>query len=170
MRNRFAAMSSGFACLIAGSAFADETKPVVEFFATGGTIAMKIDPIKHAPVPAISGEDLLATVPEVNKYARVEVNNLSNVPSDYMDPPRWIALTRAVEAALARPEVAGAIISHGTDTLEETAWWLDLTVDFPSRLCSSALSASPPSRTSTGRVTCSTRCELLWMRPQRAWA
>ena len=131
MRNRFAASLLCFACLIAASAFADDTKPVVEFFATGGTIAMKIDPIKHAPVPAISGEDLLATVPDVSKYARVEVNNLSNVPSDYMDPPRWIALTRAVEAALARPEVAGVIISHGTDTLEETAWWLDLTVDSP---------------------------------------
>ena len=56
---------------------------------------MKIDPIKHAPVPAISGEDLLATVPEVTKYARVEVNKLSNVPSDYMGPQRWIALTHA---------------------------------------------------------------------------
>ena len=112
MRNRFAGMLSGFACLIAASAFADDTKPVVEFFATGGTIAMKIDPIKHAPVPAISGEDLLATVRDVSKYARVEVNNLSNIPSDYMDPPRWMALTRAVEAALARDEVAGVIISH----------------------------------------------------------
>jgi L-asparaginase len=89
MRNRFAAMLSGLACLIAASAFADDTKPVVEFFATGGTIAMKIDPVKHAPVPAISGEDLLATVPDVTKYARVEVNNLSNIPSDYMDPPRF---------------------------------------------------------------------------------
>src|SRR5262245_35025972 len=50
---------------------AAQTKPVVVFLATGGTIAMKIDPVKHAPVPAISGEDLLATVPDVSKYARV---------------------------------------------------------------------------------------------------
>ncbi len=64
MRNRFAAMLPVFACLIASAAFADDGKPVVEFFATGGTIAMKIDPIKRAPVPAMSGEDLLATVPE----------------------------------------------------------------------------------------------------------
>lgn len=114
--------------LLATGALA-QTKPVVVFLATGGTIAMKIDPVKHAPVPAISGEDLLATVPEVSKYATVEVKNISNVPSDYMDPTRWISLTREVETALARPEVAGVIISHGTDTLEETAWWLDLTVD-----------------------------------------
>ena len=115
-------------CLFASLAVA-QTKPVVVLIATGGTIAMKIDPVKHAPVPAISGEDLLATVPEVSKYATVEVKNVSNVPSDYMDPIRWTALTRDVAAALARPEVAGVIISHGTDTLEETAYWLDLTVD-----------------------------------------
>lgn len=115
--------------LICSTTAVAQTKPVVVFIATGGTIAMKIDPVKHAPVPAISGEDLLATVPEVSKYANVEVKNVSNVPSDYMDPVRWTALTRDVNTALARPEVAGAIISHGTDTLEETAYWLDLTVD-----------------------------------------
>ncbi|MEP6602063.1 MAG: asparaginase, partial [Nitrospirota bacterium] len=115
-------------CLLATVAFA-QSKPVVVLIATGGTIAMKIDPVKHAPVPAISGEDLLATVPEVSKYATIEVKNVSNVPSDYMDPVRWTGLTREVTIALARPEVAGVIISHGTDTLEETAYWLDLTVD-----------------------------------------
>ena len=115
-------------CLLATIAAA-QSKPVVVFIATGGTIAMKIDPVKHAPVPAISGEDLLSTVPEVSKYATVEVKNISNVPSDYMDPARWTALTREVKAALARPAVAGVVISHGTDTLEETAYWLDLTVD-----------------------------------------
>src|SRR5829696_5632232 len=103
-------------------------QPVVAMIATGGTIAMKIDPARNAPVPAISGEDLLATVPDLSKHARIEVNNLSNVPSDYMEPPRWVALTRAVQDTLARPEVAGVVVSHGTDTLEETAWWLDLTV------------------------------------------
>ena len=117
------------ALLPADTSKAQSDLPVCPLIATGGTIAMKIDPIKQAPVPAISGEDLLATVPDVSKYARVEVKNLSNVPSDYMDPPRWIALTKEVEAALERPEVAGVIVSHGTDTLEETAWWLDLTVN-----------------------------------------
>jgi len=71
---------------------------------------------------------LLATVPDIGKYATIQVNNLSNVPSDYMDPPRWMQLTKAVQAAVERPEVAGVIVSHGTDTLEETAFWLDLTV------------------------------------------
>lgn len=102
--------------------------PVCKLIATGGTIAMKIDPVRKAPVPAISGEDLLATVPEIAKVARIEVQNLANVPSAYMDPERWVELQKAVVEALARPEVAGVIVSHGTDTLEETAYFLDLTV------------------------------------------
>jgi L-asparaginase len=118
---------SGLVLFAASVAFAQD-KPVVQFIATGGTIAMKIDPVKMAPVPAITGDDLLATVPEVGKFATIEVNNLSNVPSSYMDPPRWVQLTRAVQAALQRSEVAGVVVSHGTDTLEETAYWLDLTV------------------------------------------
>ena len=77
------------ALLPADTSNAQSNLPVCPLIATGGTIAMKIDPIKQAPVPAISGEDLLATVPDVSKYARVEVKNVSNVPSDYMDPPRW---------------------------------------------------------------------------------
>lgn len=113
--------------LFASAAVFAQTKPMVQFIATGGTIGMKIDPVKGV-VPAISGDDLLAMVPDIGKYASIRVTNLSNVPSDYMDPPRWIQLTKEVQAALDRPEVAGVIVSHGTDTLEETAYWLDLTV------------------------------------------
>src|SRR5215472_10872319 len=123
------AVAVSILCLLATASALAQVKPVVVLLATGGTIAMKIDPVKHAPVPAVSGEELLATVPEVSKYATVEVKNISNIPSDYMDPVRWTALTREVIAALARPAVAGVVISHGTDTLEETAYWLDLTVD-----------------------------------------
>ena len=113
-------------CLL--STYAGAAQPVVKLIATGGTIAMKIDPVKKAPVPAISGEDLLATVPDISKYARVEVENISNVPSDYMDAKLWIAVYKAAEKALARPEVAGVVVSHCTDTLEETAYFLDLTI------------------------------------------
>jgi L-asparaginase len=102
--------------------------PLCKMIATGGTIAMKIDPEKKAPVPAISGEDLIATVPEIAKVAKIDVQNLSNVPSDYMDPERWIGLQKTVAEAMNQPEVAGVIVSHGTDTLEETAYFLDLTV------------------------------------------
>jgi len=116
-----------FVPTLAGAA-AQGSKPVVQLIATGGTIAMKIDPVKKAPVPAISGEDLLATVPDIADFATIEVKNISNVASCEMSPERWVELQKAVTAALERPEVAGVIISHGTDTLEETAYFIDLAV------------------------------------------
>ncbi len=121
-------LMAGITLLALTTTMVQAAQPVVVLIATGGTIAMKIDPVKNAPVPAISGDDLLATVPGVGKYAHVEVINVSNVPSDYMDPVRWVQLTKVVQETLARPEVSGVIVSHGTDTLEETAYWLDLTV------------------------------------------
>jgi len=102
--------------------------PVVTLIATGGTIAMKIDPVKQAPVPAITGDDLVSIVPEIAAIAKIEVLNISNIPSAYMDADRWIGLQKVVTEVLARSEVAGVIVSHGTDTLEETAYFLDLTV------------------------------------------
>lgn len=145
--NRLKLLAASLALMVTTTTIhAQPAQPVVTLIATGGTIAMKIDPVKKAPVPAISGEDLLATVPDVAKYAKVEVNNVSNVPSDYMDPARWVQLTKVVQDTLARPEVAGVIVSHGTDTLEETAWWLDLTVrsDKPIVLIGAQRNASEP--------------------------
>jgi len=95
---------------------------------TGGTIAMKVDPVKQAPVPALSGDDLLAMVPSIADHANLRVNNLANIPSSYMGPEQWVELQKAVVEALDQTGVAGVIVSHGTDTLEETAWFLDLTV------------------------------------------
>ncbi|PWK34087.1 asparaginase [Cupriavidus plantarum] len=125
---------------------ASTSLPLCQLISTGGTIAMKIDPVRNAPVPALSGDDLVAIVPGISQIVRLEVTNLSNVPSDYMDGERWVSLQRAVEGALARPEVAGVIVSHGTDTLEETAWFLDLTVrgDKPLVLIGAQRNASSP--------------------------
>ena len=89
---------------------------------------MKVDPVKQAPVPALSGDDLLALVPSIAEYANLRVNNLANIPSSYMGPEQWVELQKSVVEALDQAEVTGVIVSHGTDTLEETAWFLDLTV------------------------------------------
>jgi L-asparaginase len=102
--------------------------PLCQLIATGGTIAMKIDLERGGAVPALSGDDLLATVPALSRVVRLEVRELFNMPSDYVGPEHWLELKQAVDEALARPEISGVIISHGTDTLEETAWFLDLTI------------------------------------------
>jgi L-asparaginase len=128
LTRRLVILLAALAIQTASPAFAQQTLPVVVLLATGGTIAMKVDPVKKAPVPALSGDDLVAIVPTLTTHARLEVRNVFNVPSGYMDPDRWRTLTAEATAALARPEVAGVVITHGTDTLEETAWWLDLTV------------------------------------------
>ena len=110
------------------AAAAEPAKPVCQMIATGGTIASKIDPATMAAVPALTGEDLVAAVPELATVANIHVESPFNIPSDYMDPQRWVAIHEMVVTALARDEVAGVMISHGTDTLEETAYFLDLTV------------------------------------------
>src|SRR4051812_9276703 len=102
--------------------------PTVAVVATGGTIAMKQDPTTHAPVPALSGEDLAASVPKLKEIANVKVIDFSNIPSYYMGPDRWPALSRKVEEVLADPAIAGVVVTHGTDTLDQTAYFLDLTL------------------------------------------
>jgi len=96
---------------------------------TGGTIAMKIDAAKAAPVPALTGRDLLDAVPGLAEIAGVEVVDLFNLPSVEMDAERWRVLRAAVVSALQRDDLDGVIVSHGTDTLEESAWFLELTVN-----------------------------------------
>lgn len=112
---------------IAGRVLAADL-PTVVVVATGGTIAMKIDPETGGPVPALSGEDLVSAVPELKDLAQIRVVEFSNIPSDYMGPDRWPDLSRTVDEQLGDPAVAGVIITHGTDTLEETAYFLDLTL------------------------------------------
>src|SRR5436305_13989692 len=60
--------------------------PVVRLIATGGTIALKSDPAKKAPVPAISAEAPIATAPEIEKAARIAVQTLLNGPPAASDP------------------------------------------------------------------------------------
>jgi L-asparaginase len=110
-------------------AYAQSELPLCHMIATGGTIAMKQDPLTGAPVPALTGADLLSSVSGLGQIARIEVESPFNVPSTYMDPDRWKQTGELVSRALKNPEVSGVIVSHGTDTLEETAWFLDLTVD-----------------------------------------
>ena len=105
--------------------------PKIKMIATGGTIAMKLDPQTLAPVPAISGDMLLNTVPEISDIADIDIENFSNIPSDYITPRDWVALHKSVTQALENPDICGVIISHGTDTLEETAYFLNITTKSP---------------------------------------
>ena len=101
--------------------------PTVAVLSTGGTIASKQNPLKGGYLPALSGEDLVAAVPAIKTIAQIQVEQISNISSSDMTPEIWIRLAARVNELLARPEIAGIVVTHGTNTLEETAYFLDLT-------------------------------------------
>ena len=101
-------------------------KKKVVVFTTGGTIAMKFDPKVNGLVPAVSGEDLAAAVPGLGEVAEVEVREFSNIASPGMTPQMMFDLSKMIEKALEDDSVAGAVVTHGTDTVEETAFMLDI--------------------------------------------
>lgn len=102
--------------------------PTVVVLATGGTIASMYDPASGALRPALSGEEIVQAVPGLGELARVRVEQVANVGSKDMTPAIWVELSRRANEILEDPEVWGIIVTHGTDTLEETAYFLDLTV------------------------------------------
>lgn len=106
--------------------------------ATGGTIAMKYDPEKDGLVPACTGEDLAAAVPELANVAPLEFIQFSNIASPAMTPQNMWNLHIKLEEILARDDVAGAIVTHGTDTLEETSYFLDLLHNGPKPIVTTA--------------------------------
>jgi L-asparaginase len=101
--------------------------PTVAVLSTGGTIASKQDPAKGGYVPALSGEDLVAAVPAIRNIAQIQVEQIANISSQDITPEIWNRLAGRVNELLARSEIAGIVITHGTNTLEETAYFLDLT-------------------------------------------
>src|SRR5579864_6988858 len=100
--------------------------PSIGVLSTGGTIASKQDPAKGGYLPALSGEDLVSAVPAIKKIAQIQVEQISNIPSPDITPEIWVRLAGRVNELLAKPEIAGIVVTHGTDTLEETAYFLDL--------------------------------------------
>ncbi len=97
--------------------------PPVLILTTGGTIASRTGG------PMIEGPALVQAVPAILDHATVTVEEFSRVGSSQMTPDHWLRLARRVNAAFADgPALAGVVITHGTDTMEETAFFLNLTV------------------------------------------
>jgi L-asparaginase len=119
----------------------------VMIVATGGTVLMKYDPVTKGAVPSISGSELVAAVPELESISPVEVVEFSNVPSSNVTPQVMWKLAEVIRAYLEDDEVAGVVVAHGTDTLEETAYFLDLVLELAKPVCMTAAlrSASAPS-------------------------
>ena len=104
------------------------SKPIVWIVGTGGTIASKYDATLGGHVAAASAEELTANVPELAAVADIRAREHSRVNSAVIDTPTVFGLRDTLRAVLADDAVSGAVVTHGTATLEETAYLLDLTV------------------------------------------
>jgi L-asparaginase len=112
---------------------APATLPRVMIIATGGTIAGVQDDPKNPSryrAGSLTAEQIIASVPGLEKVAQVETEQFSNIPSTQIKPSDWVRLSVRINTLLReRSDLAGVVVTHGTDRLEESAFFLHLTVD-----------------------------------------
>jgi L-asparaginase len=129
---------------------------------TGGTISMRIDPGTGAAVPALSGGEIVARVPGLEREARLTLEDYARLPGPHVTPHWMWRLKERVEALLAADDVDGVVITHGTDTLEETAFLLDLTLagEKPVVFCGAMRTYSEPGWDGPANLTTAVRAAL----------
>ena len=104
--------------------------PTVVVLATGGTIAGAAGSDTQAAYKSgqVGVDQLLAAVPQAKKVANLRGEQISNIGSQDMNDEVWLKLARRVNELAGMSDVAGIVITHGTDTIEETAYFLNLVV------------------------------------------
>jgi L-asparaginase len=101
----------------------DSSTPRVVILTTGGTIASR------PGAEALPGNDLVAAVPELLDYASVSVEEVARIGSSRMTPEVWLRLSERInELFEADDSLQGVVVTHGTDTMEEIGYYLNLTV------------------------------------------
>ena len=109
--------------------------PQLLLLATGGTIAGCADnsaTLNDYTAGVLGGDALIAAVPQLQELATISVEQVANVDSADLQFDHWRRLVARIRDAFATdPELAGVVITHGTNTLEETAWLLQLLIDDP---------------------------------------
>ena len=124
---RFAVKAVIFMLLGATLAFA---KPTIYILATGGTIAGSGSGALDASYTSgtVTVDKLIAAVPDINKIATIKGEQISNIGSQEMNNEVWFKLANRVNELLTSGKADGVVITHGTDTMEETAYFLNLVV------------------------------------------
>ena len=103
-------------------------RPRLVIIFTGGTIASKLDQEWGGVVPTLSGGEILARIPDVRAVADITVHEYGTFPGPHITPERMLEVSRLVQGYVEQDDVDGVIVTHGTDTLEETAYFLDCSV------------------------------------------
>lgn len=113
---------------------------------TGGTIVSRIDPATGLAMPVLSGDELLATLGRFGDPGAVEIHDFCRVASPAIGPGEWVGLAALAQRLLERDDVDGVVVTHGTSTLEDTAWFLDLVLktDKPVVVTGAQRNASAP--------------------------
>lgn len=118
--------------LLAGQTATSRELPLVWVLSTGGTIAgqgASSTSLTDYKPGSLLGDQLVAGVPEIKQVARVKVEQIANVGSSDITIEHWLALANRTNMIFRDdPTVAGVVVTHGTNTLEETAYFLNLTV------------------------------------------
>lgn len=106
-------------------------KPNIVILATGGTIAGSAESQTQAGYTSgqVGVDVLINAVPQIQELANISGEQVANVGSQDMSDAIWLKLAQRVNALLAKSDVDGIVITHGTDTLEETSYFLNLVVD-----------------------------------------
>jgi L-asparaginase len=104
--------------------------PSIVVLATGGTIAGAAASDVQAGYTSgqVGVEQLLAAVPQAKKLANLKGEQISNIGSQDMNDEVWLKLAKRINQLTAMKDVDGIVITHGTDTIEETAYFLNLVV------------------------------------------
>ena len=105
------------------------TKKKVGILFTGGTISMTIDKEIGANVPTLSGEQIMSMATNVKDVAEFEIKDFDEIPGPHMTPEKLLHLKDNVLELLNREDICGVVITHGTDSLEESAYFLDLVIN-----------------------------------------
>ncbi|MBU1144710.1 MAG: asparaginase [Firmicutes bacterium] len=96
---------------------------------TGGTITMKIDDVNHSVIPAFSAAEIMASLLNSEIYKELEIIEFSKVPSPSITPQLMLEISELIKQLVYREDVCGIVLVHGTDTLEETAFFLDIILE-----------------------------------------
>jgi L-asparaginase len=106
------------------------SKPKVVILATGGTIASRYDPALGRTVASQRAEDLLRAMPKAAAVAKIELDDFATISSFDMSVRFAFDMAMRANTLLARPDVSGVVVTHGTDTMEETSYLADLLLAF----------------------------------------
>jgi len=130
---QLAAFSLGLLALVAASGVVAADLPNVRVIATGGTIAGAQASAQEYGYKsgAYDVDTLISAVPNLDKLAHITGEQAANIGSQDMNDAIWLQLAHSVAAALASDEVDAVLITHGTDTLEETSYFLSLVTKSP---------------------------------------